>query len=419
MPEDKPEDKAEPRADSGQQYPSSPASPARLKSLTPEQRRFLGTPRAGPPGRPAEESPVTPVAGTPEIENAAPESRRIPQQQKKESGQRDRLGEERSKAETEKEGSESTRSIGKLMVDERPARVFAVHHAFLVIGAIFVLGLTFYVGKKYPYWKYLIMTQREAKLAEKDPDKFPGVPAGQLVEQALVAEHSGKWQEAVERLISARRKNRALPGILFHVGKILLEHHNPDAADQAFERAIALGEDVDTANYGRGLIALHKRNLPGAERFFEAAANAKPLMADYYFYWADALRLDGRPREAIPHYQQAALRTDSAKEEKVIGFKIRIADAEAGAAAKVSAEVEEKRQAGPLSVDWLMTAAALKIREGHIDEAVQLLSAARLGKDPGLFAACVKDFVFQDASLLYPEVAKMCKLNFEPPTKFP
>lgn len=294
-----------------------------------------------------------------------------------------------------------------------------MQRAFLIIGAIVMLFLAFYVGKKFAYWKYLIMSRNTPTLPEKGPDKFPGVSSDELVKQALVSEHSGKWQDAVERFIAAKNKNHAHRGILFHVGKLLYDHRNWENADGAFERAIAFGEDVDKANYFRGVIATQRRDLPVAARFFEAAANANPFTPEYYYFWGEVLRMDFHPREAITHYEQAALRASSALDEKVCRFKIRMAEAEASESVKVNAELEKKRSAGPLSVDWLMTAAALRIREGHIDDAVQLLSQARSGTDPGLFAACVKDEVFRDASAKYPEVAEVCRLELNLRSTFP
>ena len=167
------------------------------------------------------------------------------------------------------------------------------------------------------------------------------------------------------------------------------------------------------------MIATQRGDLPAAARFFEAAANANPFTSEYYYFWGEVLRMDFHPREAITRYEQAALRTNSTQEEKLNRFKIRMAEAEASESVKVNAELEKKKIEGPLPVDWMMTAAALRIRERHIDDAVQLLSQARSGTDPGLFAACVKDQVFRDASAKYPEVAQVCRLELNLPSTFP
>ena len=55
-------------------------------------------------------------------------------------------------------------------------------------GALILLGATFYVGKKFEYWRYLIATRNEAKIAAKATGEFAGASAEELVEHAVMAE---------------------------------------------------------------------------------------------------------------------------------------------------------------------------------------------------------------------------------------
>lgn len=86
------------------------------------------------------------------------------------------------------------------------------------------------------------------------------------MQQALLSERAGKWEDAVERFMAAKRKDLGHRGILFRVGKILYDHRNFEAADGAFERAVAFGENVEAAIYYRGLIAVRRRDLAAAEQ---------------------------------------------------------------------------------------------------------------------------------------------------------
>ena len=56
---------------------------------------------------------------------------------------------------------------------------------------------------------------------------------------------------------------------------------------------------------------------------------------------------------------------------------------EAGDIPQINADLEKKQSEGPLSVDWLMTAAALQIHAGNIDEAVKLVKEARAAEATG------------------------------------
>jgi tetratricopeptide (TPR) repeat protein len=414
MPEEEPSAGTGAQPDPSSEKSSLPtAEQSRRTSLTPEQRRFLGAPRSLHE-RPEKENPDAPAVNTEELTSAPPRAAPpgAPRLQRS-------ISEKQPEGGIDKEQRERLKPAPVVMVDRKSSRASEMLRAFLVIGALAMLFLAFYAGKKFAYWKYLIMSRNTPALSEKGVDKFPGVSSDELIKQALVAEQSNKWQEAVERLLAAKNKDHAHRGILFRVGKLLFDHRSWENADAAFERAIVFGEDVDKANYFRGVIATQRRDLAAAARFFEAAANASPFTSQYYYFWGEVLRMNSHPRDAITRYEQAALRASSAQEEKVCRFKIRMAEAEAAESVKVDAELEIKKSAGPLSVDWLMTAAALRIREGHIDEAVRLLSQARSGTDPGLFAACVKDQVFRDASAKHPEVAKVCRLDLELPSTFP
>ena len=256
----------------------------------------------------------------------------------------------------------------------------------LLLGALTLLGGAFYVGKKYDYWKYRIATRKDAEAVAKMASEFPGASAEELVENAIVAEQLGKWDEAAKRLIAAKYKNPALGSVLFHAGKLFYDHSDLESADRLFESSIGFGENVDAANYFRGMIASARGDLSAAERFFEAAANAAPFNADYYYSLAETLRKDHRPREAISRYEQAARRGSDDAEQTICRFKVRMAELEAGDLTKVRAELEQEQSRGSLRVDWVMTAAALEIQQGHTEQAIPLVEQARGADQSRLFA---------------------------------
>jgi tetratricopeptide (TPR) repeat protein len=299
---------------------------------------------------------------------------------------------------------------------KKASRAVELQHAVLVIGGLILLVAIFYAGRKFDYVKYAFMSRINAKELEGGPDKFPGVTSEELIETALAAEKRGDWQEAAERFIAAKRKNRAMPGILFRLGKSSYDRGDMQGAEIALEHAIRFGENLPVANYYRGLIAVRRHDLAAGTRFFEAAANAEPFVADFHYFWGEALRLDHHPREAIKRYQQAVLRTPSTQDATLCQFKIRLARIEAAEAPKIAAEVEEARKAGDLSVDWLMTDAALLIHAGKIAGAAQRISEARAKGLSGLYLTCAGDTVFRKAAETYPEIAALVAPQIPSPT---
>lgn len=140
---------------------------------------------------------------------------------------------------------------------------------------------------------------------------------------------------------------------------------------------------------------------------------------DYHYYLVETLRLDLKPKEALPHYEQAALLARDAQDEAVCRFKMRMARIEAAEGAAVAVELEKKEPSGPLPVDWLMTAAALQLKAGNIEQTRQLVMQAREAKSPGLFASCVNDFYFHEAAKKHPELADALHLELDLQVPFP
>jgi tetratricopeptide (TPR) repeat protein len=430
MPEEESEEITPSQDGSPGELPSPPAAEGpRRAAITSELRRFLGVARSRP-GRSAKKkkarrlpSPVqkaTPeMPREPEPTEAHPEATR-PQRIKLPRTPPTSVNKEKSTA-AQLPQRMPVQPAAALVPDRKSRRAAEMQKIALIIGGLFLLLFTFYVGKKFEYLKYRIASWNKPKLSGVS-DKFPGASSEQLIDQALAAERLGNWHEAVERFLSAKQKNLNYRGLLFRTAKLCYDHGDFGNADKLFERAIAFGENVDTANHFRALIAIGRSDYPAAERFFEAATRAEPFLPGYYYYWAETLRKDRHPKEAMQRYEQAAARTSSQQDVTVCQFKIRVTRLEAGDTGGLDAEIEEKYAAAPLSVDWLLTEAALKIRQGHIAEAVPLIDSARVADENrlfSLFAACTADMLFSEACRNHPEIAQACRIAGTPPPALP
>jgi tetratricopeptide (TPR) repeat protein len=276
--------------------------------------------------------------------------------------------------------------------------------ALLIIGGLVLVAMAFYAGKQFNYIRYLIASKKRDAALEQVAQKYPGVSSEELITTALAARKRGDWSEAVDRLLAAKRSNPTLPGLLFLIGKTSFDRGELDTADLAFSHAIRFNENVAASSYHRGLIALRRQDTGAAIRYFEAAAEAEPFISDTYFSWGEALRLDGRARDAIRRYEQAEQRSTRAEDSTLCAFKIRLARIEAGDAAAVAAEIEQRGDAGARSVDWLMTDAALHLHRGMTADAARLISEARALGLPAIFLTCAADNVFRKAAETHEEV---------------
>jgi tetratricopeptide (TPR) repeat protein len=421
MAEQEPNDKSQEQEPGAGGAPPTPARKhrSRPRALTPEQRRLLGTPRLSQERVETEPATESDVFSSPEKTDFEPASRRGAQ-----TPAPDAPSQSPSPSESKAEERKSARLVVKRRRNDSLSRATEMQHAALIIGGLLVLGFTFYFGKKFDYWRYLLAIRNKPKMVAGMSDKFEGIPADTLIEQALADERGTHWRDAAERLLAAKDKNPKYRGILLRVGKIAYDHGDFDRADRLLAHAVASGENVDTANYFRGLIAMRHRDLIAAERFFEAAVTAEPFNADYYYHWGEALRLDHHPREAIPRYEQAQRRARRDQDVTVCRFKVRMARLEAGDAAKLKAEIEKSANTAPPALDWLMTSAALAIYEGRIDDAVRTITEARnisqrTADGDGIFVSCTGDMVFQDACRKHHELAQVCQTGGASPVPLP
>jgi len=301
-----------------------------------------------------------------------------------------------------------------VLPDQRISRVLEMQTVAVILGLLILLGAAFYAGTKIRTLKAFVMAHGKPELQNVDVKKFPNLSADELVEQALAAERLGQWRDAVERLLVAKRRNPLYRGLVFRAGKMCYEHGDFSAADRLLGRAITYGEQADTANYLRGLIAVGRNDLPAAEQFFEAAILAEPFTPGYYFYLGEALRRENKSKEAIVRYEQAAARSPNEPDALLCRFKARLAKAETTDNLQLQSEVDKQRTSGPLSVDWLLTDAALKIRFGQIAEAAQAIQEARATDKGGLstlFGSCTSDMLFIDAASKHAEIAESCRLS--------
>ncbi len=360
----------------------------RRPALTPEQRRFMGTRRPSP--KPASQP-------SPSLRETAP-AHAEPR-----SAQEDTLPPAAEPA-AEESRPHSTRT-GGVAAQAKAWRALELHRALIIILVLAGLFAVFYAGRKVDQVKYLIQSRRRAAELDRIPDKFPGVSTDALIETGILAQKRGDWMDGAERLMAAKRRNLAIPGILFVLGKTSFERGDLDAADVGFGHAIRFNENLPEANYYRGLIAMRRHDYAAASRFFEAAAASDPFVADFFFFWGETLRLDHHPTDAIRRYEQAARRSANADDATLCEFKMRLARIEAGDVDKLRQELAERRSAGPLSVDWLMTDAALQIHTGEVPAAVPLINEARARGMTGLFLTTSTDALFRTAAEGHSEIS--------------
>jgi len=129
-------------------------------------------------------------------------------------------------------------------------------------------------------------------------------------------EAQGKWDEAVAEYREVLKRNPALPGIHYRVGRLILSGEKTDenkkAAEQEFDEEIKVDPSNAGAEYILGELARQDQQIPAAIQHFERAVKLDAGFADAFIGLGRSMLEDGRNAESIAALQTAAkLRPDN------------------------------------------------------------------------------------------------------------
>jgi len=223
------------------------------------------------------------------------------------------------------------------------------------------------------------------------------------VEKGYEARVSGDHQGAIARFQAAKDIDPRLPGAYVEMGVSWLRLRNPVEADTMFLKAIRSGEDASRAHYQRGILLAGNGSFPESFTEFQSSILLAPFDAYPWFYWADSLRMFGRPSEAIEKLQKAESRATEQSDLFVIRSKRLLCMIEANApeiAGMIEAELAQPEPGG----EWLLAAAAERLRSAQYAEAADFLARSRRALQPIFFAYLFNDKFF-DLYRNRPEIA--------------
>jgi len=183
-----------------------------------------------------------------------------------------------------------------------------VHKQTFYIAILISITFGFMVGAVYTSFKLATDTAVPAKVAVKDPHALdpagagqPGVTEGEakvgaqiLKLEAFLKENSDNAEAWIQLgnlffdshrfadAIEAYEKSLALapgnPNVLTDLGVMHRRNKSPEKAIAAFDRAIAVNPDFETARFNKGIVLMHDLNdLPGAIKAWEALVEVNPV----------------------------------------------------------------------------------------------------------------------------------------------
>jgi Tfp pilus assembly protein PilF len=230
---------------------------------------------------------------------------------------------------------------------------------------------------------------KESRPAHGIPEPVMGV-----LDQALTAQSAGDPEKAFNLLEQVRSGGEHVNGLDFELGWLAYRRGDYPTALVALNRSIADGEEVGAAYDLRGLIAGQQRPGLGGDDF-ESATQERPFDAIAFFHWGEALRRNGKPRQALVHLQQALARAQSPAAQSLYGLKIRLTQIELGEEKDFAPALAAALARPQLVPEWLLTAAAQEMHAGNYAAAAAHLESVRQIGGPAALGLSLQDYFFQ------------------------
>ena len=215
-----------------------------------------------------------------------------------------------------------------------------------------------------------------------------------MVHGAFALFRQGKLEDAFAKFETAHRMAPGFPGLVFQMARVRMQQRQLDQAYRLASESIALGEEVSESYILRGQIEMAQGSYTPAYTSFESAITNDPHRPYAYFYWGEALRNEGRARQAITRLQQAYDRAFEQPDAFVIHLKLLLARAEAGDTELLKEELPTQLANPKSSGEWFIAAAAVALQENRVADAAGYLTTARERLQPNFYYFVVLDKFF-------------------------
>ena len=284
-----------------------------------------------------------------------------------------------------------------------------------IVVALSILGLA--VGGVSGYLVGHSPQNRPAsELTKNEPSgpKTPAsteVPAATLtaIDKAFAAIKQGQYVEARQQFEDLAKANPQWPSMGIEVARASLYQRDFQNAQKQLKAVNAERPQAD-ASFLDALLHLTAQEFDAANISFNAAVALDPARADFFYFWGENLRREGKPQEAADKFRAAMLRNQYENVEGLYQLKYWLslvqADQEAasGEGAKIDKELANERPTGSA----LFAGAARAIKAGQIKDAANYLAKARVITDPSVFRVIIQDPTFVQENYR-PEIAQFYK----------
>lgn len=219
------------------------------------------------------------------------------------------------------------------------------------------------------------------------------------VDDAFEATKKGRYPEARQRFTALKEKHPEWPSMAVEVARDALYEHDTQAA-QNILGVLTANRLTPDAEFMLALLHLTNKEFDLAEIAFGTAVALDPARADFYYFWGECLRRDGKPQEAIDKFRSALLRNQYENSEGLFQLKLWLSEIQAdkeessGGGKEIDAALA---QPSP-PYEALFAAAGRAIKVGRFADAAHFITKAQVITEPTVFRVILQDPTFLEES---------------------
>ena len=216
------------------------------------------------------------------------------------------------------------------------------------------------------------------------------------VDAAYAARHASQFAQAEQMFGDLARQHPDWGTMQIEPGRTLLYQKKLGDAQLSLQAAADRCLQPADAYFLLGTVYMTESSYQKAEESFAQATALDPTRADFYYFWGDCLRNEGKVRDATVKFHSALLRNQYETFEALYRLKWWLSAIETdqeqsdGVGEQINAALAQPRP----PMEALFAAAARALKGGDFQTAVSRILRARRRADPRIFRVILADPVF-------------------------
>ena len=209
---------------------------------------------------------------------------------------------------------------------------------------------------------------------------------------AFDAIKKGHYKEGREMFVVLHDQHPEWWSMTIEAARSSLYQHDALEAQRTLHM-ITSGQGQSDADFILGLLHLTNKELDLAEASFASAVARDPARPDFYYFWGECLRRDGKPLEAAGRFHSALLRNQYENAEGLYQLKYWLSEIQADQeeASGTNKAIDAALALPHPPYEALFAGAARELKAKHPKQAADYLTHAQAITEPAVFRVIMQD----------------------------